>query len=276
MSLFINFEGSFCSKYSLALHVAYHMEMYGLLAKQEDLATRAHVSAALLAQYDETLKQLRDRNKEAGTSIEKVQTDRRETERDRLLAVLFFLLTSALRALNDEERAAAERLEIELRSFRQVRKEADDVETASIRSLLKVCNREDLRADVDRLKLRDVLDKLGEENERFAKFKRQRIQDRHARHMQLTTRELRQKADRQLAEIQQLIQATGVIASVTDKQEDVAYVTELMHDMNAVIRGYRTTWRQSEAQKGTKKPRKMKNEESYNLDSLSIHSFPSS
>ena len=74
--------------------------------------------------------------------------------------------------------------------------------------------------------------------------------DSTPRDSQLSTQAARRKADELLGDIQRLISATGVIASVTPgAEETAAFIESLMHDMNAVIRSYRTAWRQSEGQK---------------------------
>ena len=75
MSLFVEFEGSYCTRYSLALHVAYHMEQYKVMAEHEGWAAQAHVPEALLAEYEAVIALLRERNHEAHSDI---KTERRK------------------------------------------------------------------------------------------------------------------------------------------------------------------------------------------------------
>ena len=68
--------------------------------------------------------------------------------------------------------------------------------------------------------------------------------------MQLSTEDLRKLADETLGEIQDLIRASGIIASVTpDQQDTVTFAEQLINEMNGVIRGFKQTLNQSEAQK---------------------------
>lgn len=262
MSLFIEFEGDYSSKYSLALHVAYHMEQYKVIAEHEGWAARAHVPEALLAEYEAVIALLRERNHEAHSDIKTERSGLEESERDRLLSMFFFILGSSLTAADEAVREAAKLLDTGLGHFKKIRYEADDAETALIRALLSACEEEQYQSAIDKLGLRALLPDLERANERFMEIKMQRMKERHERRLQLSTREARRKADELLGDIQRLISATGVIASVTPgAEETAAFIESLMHDMNAVIRSYRTAWRQSEGQKQARRKRPENEEE---------------
>ena len=238
----------------MSLFVAYHAKLYETLAKQGSLAESAHVSDELLAEYGALVALLGDRNKESQADINTQKSDLEESDRDRLLSLLFYFIANGLMAVNKEVRNAARQLDIALGQFKKIRYEADDTETGLIRSLLSACEEEQMQAAIDTLGVRQILADLAEANRRFEVIKAQRIQDRYARRQQTKAHEMRRQAEALWAEIQELIHASGVIASVTPgAEETAAFIRSLIIEMNANIVNFRTSWRQSEGQRNAQR-----------------------
>lgn len=250
MSRITEFEGSNSRRYTNALHASYHLAQYKVLEQKASLSDRAHVSEELVEKYQKYVNELIDRNKVAQASADTQETTRHNTERGRLVSLLFYLVSNGLMSIDDEIRSAALLLDIVVRPYKGIQDEAHDAETASIKGLLADLGEMDLRNAIQTLNLQDTIDKLEAANDAFEEAKARRIQVRHNRYLQVTTDELRRMTDDTLLEIEDLIRASAIIASVTAEQEDtVTYTTQLINEMNAVTRSFKTTYNQSMAQK---------------------------
>ena len=106
MSRFPDYEGSNSGKYSNALHASYHQEQYKVLDSRATLDERVHVSAAKMEEYHEVVEELSDRSNEALASPDTEESRAQDSERDRILSMLFFLITSGLTALDKAVQAA--------------------------------------------------------------------------------------------------------------------------------------------------------------------------
>ena len=250
MARFPLFEGNYSTRYSNALHAAYHADEYEVLDSRGTLEERVHVTAAKMLEYKNYVDELNDRNKVAQASLDTQETTAQESERDRLLSLLFVLAASGLVALDAAVKAAAQLLDIVIRPYKGIQDLPDDAETASIRGLLEDLRKEENAEAVKTLNLEPILTSLETANNAFAATKAARVQAKYARKQEITTNELRKLADETLVEIQDAIRASGIIASLTTGQEDtVTFVKQLMQEMNAVTSNYKTTLKMSEAQK---------------------------
>ena len=250
MSRFPDYEGSNSGKYSNALHASYHQEQYKVLDSRATLDERVHVSAAKMEEYHGVVEELSDRSNEALASPDTEESRAQDSERDRILSMVFFLITSGLTALDKAVQAAAKLLNILVAKYKGIQGRSDDEETGLIRGFLQDLRKEEYQAAVTTLKLEDLMTQLEAANEAFATKKAARRQARQTRYMQLSTEDLRKLADETLGEIQDLIRASGIIASVTEGQQDtVTFAEQLINEMNGVIRGFKQTLNQSEAQK---------------------------
>ena len=147
-------------------------------------------------------------------------------------------------------------MDVILRVYKGIQGKAMDVETQMIRGLLVDLKKDEAAAAVTTLRLNEILTQLETVNDKFEEVKDVRVKDRQAKHLQVKTQDLRLLADTQLEEIQDLIRATGIIAT-TDAESTVllGMVSDLMDDMNGVTRNFKTVFNQSTAQKeANKKP----------------------
>ena len=183
-------------RYSNALHASYHQEQYKVLdsratldervhvsaAKMEE---RVHVSAAKMEEYHEVVEELSDRSNEALASPDTEESRAQDSERDRILSMLFFLITSGLTALDKAVQAAAKLLNILVAKYKGIHKgiqgRSDDEETALIRGFLQDLRKEEYQAAVTTLKLEDLMTQLEAANEAFATKKAARRQARQTR-----------------------------------------------------------------------------------------------
>lgn len=257
MAVFKKFEGSNASRYNNSLHAAYHTaQLKQLQTVGEETLETMHVSGEQLEGYVITVDDLTERSMEAQASTATGDTTALDVERDRLLSMLYFLVASGLLSAVAEEQAAAKILDVILRVYKGIQGKAMDVETQMIRGLLVDLKKDEAAAAVTTLRLNEILTQLETVNDKFEEVKDVRVKDRQAKHLQVKTQDLRLLADTQLEEIQDLIRATGIIAT-TDPESAVllGMVNDLIDGMNGVTRNFKTVFNQSTAQKeANKKP----------------------
>lgn len=257
MGVFKKFEKSYLARYNNSLHAAYHTaQLKQLQAVGEETLEAMHVSGELLMSYVVTVNDLTERSLEAQASTVTGDTTALDVERDRLLSMLFFLVASGLLSAVAEEQAAAKTLDVILRVYKGIQGKAMDVETQMIKGLLMDLKKDGAAEAVTALRLNEILTQLEAVNDKFEEAKETRVKDRQAKYLQVKTPELRLLADTQLEEIQDLIRATGIIATTdTDSTVLLGMVSDLMDDMNGVTRNFKTVFNQSTAQKeANKKP----------------------
>ena len=257
MAVFLKYEKCNVGRFSNSLHAAYHTaQLKQLQAVAEETLEAMHVSGEQLEGYVITVDDLTERSMEAQASTATGDTTALDVERDRLLSMLYFLVASGLLSAVAEEQAAAKTLDVILRVYKGIQGKAMDVETQMIRGLLVDLKKDEAAAAVTTLRLNEILTQLETVNDKFEEVKDVRVKDRQAKHLQVKTQDLRLLADTQLEEIQDLIRATGIIAT-TDAESTVllGMVSDLMDDMNGVTRNFKTVFNQSTAQKeANKKP----------------------
>ena len=175
MARFPLFEGNYSTRYSNALHAAYHADEYEVLDSRGTLEERVHVTAAKMLEYKNYVDELNDRNKVAQASLDTQETTAQESERDRLLSLLFVLAASGLVALDAAVKAAAQLLDIVIRPYKGIQDLPDDAETASIRGLLEDLRKEENAEAVKTLNLEPILTSLETANNAFAATKAARV-----------------------------------------------------------------------------------------------------
>ena len=257
MAVFLKYEKCNVGRFSNSLHAAYHTaQLKQLQAVGEETLEGMHVSGELLEGYAMTVDDLTERSMEAQASTATGDTTALDVERDRLLSMLFFLVASGLLSAVAEEQAAAKTLDVILRVYKGIQGKAMDVETQMIKGLLVDLKKAEAAEAVTALRLNEILTQLEATNKKFEEVKEGRVKDRQTKHLQVKTPEMRLLADSQLEEIQDLIRATGIIAT-TDAESAVLLemVNDLIDDMNGVTRNFKTVFNQSTAQKeANKKP----------------------
>lgn len=274
METFIDFDNVYISRFTNALHAAYHAAIWeelNLIAKPTDL----HLSETRLSSYEDTTVELTDRNKIQKATVVTVDTHSHDTERDRLLSLLFFTITNSLRSSDADEKAAAQLLEVTTRPYKGIQNEPDDAETQSIRGLVSDLQNDKEATAVQTLSLNGLIEKLTYANESFAEAKKSRIKARQEKALQVSTEDLRKEADLMLEEIKLLIRASGIIASETEGQSGVATVARnLINDINGITRNFRMVYNQSMAQKKQGSQEVIKPEEKPDIDDPEIPEDP--
>ena len=167
--------------------------------------------------------------------------DEEEAERDRLLSMLFFLVANALASAKAATKAAAQRLDVVLRPYKGIQNQADDAETALIRGLLGDLRKEENTEAVTALNLEPTLTSLETANNAFDQAKNRRAEENAMDEGEKTV---------EYQDICTLVYASALMAT---EEGDKEFCVSIINEMNRVIANYKTSYKQSQAQKEARK-----------------------
>lgn len=250
MSNITKIEGSSCQRYSNALHVGFHQHILVIFETLlTDILAKLHISEDLLDSYKDSIEQETELNRKSFASTLTITMDEEEAERDRLLSMLFFLVANALASSKAATKAAAQRLDVVLRPYKGIQNQADDAETSLIKGLLVDLRKEENSEAVAALNLEPILTNLETTNNAFDFAKNKRTAE-NALSQNGTTVEVRKKTDAIYQDICTLVYASALMAT---GEEDREFCISIIDEMNRVIANFKTSYKQSQAQKEARK-----------------------
>ena len=250
MSNITKIEGSSCQRYSNALHVGFHQHILVIFETLlSDVLAKLHISVDLLNSYKKSIDQESELNRKSFASTLTITMDEEEAERDRLLSMLFFLVANALASSKAATKAAAQRLDVVLRPYKGIQNQADDAETALIKGLLGDLRKEENTEAVTALNLEPTLSSLETTNNAFDQAKNRRAEENAMDEGEKTV-EVRKKTDSMYQDICTLVYASALMAT---EEGDKEFCVSIINEMNRVIANYKTSYKQSLAQKEARK-----------------------
>ena len=250
MSNITKIEGSSCQRYSNALHVGFHQHILVIFETLlSDVLAKLHISVDLLNSYKKSIDQESELNRKSFASTLTITMDEEEAERDRLLSMLFFLVANALASAKAATKAAAQRLDVVLRPYKGIQNQADDAETALIKGLLGDLRKEENTEAVTALNLEPTLASLETTNNAFDQAKNRRAEENAMDEGEKTV-EVRKKTDSMYQDICTLVYASALMAT---EEGDKEFCVSIINEMNRVIANYKTSYKQSQAQKEARK-----------------------
>lgn len=250
MSNITKIEGSSCQRYSNALHVGFHQHILVIFETLlSDVLAKLHISVDLLNSYKKSIDQESELNRKSFASTLTITMDEEEAERDRLLSMLFFLVANALASSKAATKAAAQRLDVVLRPYKGIQNQADDAETALIKGLLGDLRKEENTEAVTALNLEPTLASLETTNNAFDQAKNRRAEENAMDEGEKTV-EVRKKTDSMYQDICTLVYASALMAT---EEGDKEFCVSIINEMNRVIANYKTSYKQSLAQKEARK-----------------------
>lgn len=250
MSNITKIEGSSCQRYSNALHVGFHQHILVIFETLlSDVLAKLHISVDLLNSYKKSIDQESELNRKSFASTLTITMDEEEAERDRLLSMLFFLVANALASSKSATKAAAQRLDVVLRPYKGIQNQADDAETALIKGLLGDLRKEENTEAVTALNLEPTLTSLETANNAFDQAKNRRAEENAMDEGEKTV-EVRKKTDSMYQDICTLVYASALMAT---EEGDKEFCVSIINEMNRVIANYKTSYKQSQAQKEARK-----------------------
>ena len=180
------------TKLDNAMHVQYHTEMYGILQSADQAKTG--LPADVMTEYNASLAQEVDINREAKADALTADLLVADRERDRAVQYLFGVVRNATLSPDEATRKAAEVLSIAVSPYRGLHDEANDRETALILGLLVDLKKPDNAAHLTTLGLTAMPAKIEALNKVFAELYTKRSDGRAATKLPLAT-EIRPKTD---------------------------------------------------------------------------------
>lgn len=250
MSNITKIESSSCQRYSNALHVSFHQHILNILdSLLTDIRAKLHISEEMLSIYKGLIDREVELNRKSYASTHTITMDEEEAERDRLLSMLFFLVSNAMGSTKGNTKSAAQKIDIVLRPYKGIQNQADDAETSLIKGLLVDLRKEENSEAVAALNLEPILTNLETTNNAFDLAKNERTAE-NSLSQNGTTVEVRKKTDAIYQDICTLVYASALMAT---GDEDREFCVSIINEMNRVIANYKTSYKQSQAQKEARK-----------------------
>ena len=189
-------------------------------------------------------------NRKSSANTNTIKMDEEDAERDRLLSVMFYMVSNRLKASKAAVKAAAQQLDVVLRPYKGAQGAADDAETSLIKGLILDLRKEENKAAVTTLGLDATVDELEKANNNFDAAKNKRTSER-AQTDGDNLKDARSKTDTVYQNMCTLISAAALMAATP---EDLEFVVSVINEMNRVIANHKTSYTQSQAQKKSNKP----------------------
>lgn len=250
MSNITKIESSSCQRYSNALHVGFHQHILNVIdSLLVDIRAKLHISEEMLSTYKGLIEQEGELNRKSYASTHTITMDEEEAERDRLLSMLFFMVSNAMGSTKGNTKSAAQKIDIVLRPYKGIQNQADDAETSLIKGLLVDLRKEENSEAVAALNLEPILTNLETTNNAFDLAKNERTSE-NSLSQNGTTVEVRKKTDAIYQDICTLVYASALMAT---EEGDKELCVSIINEMNRVIANYKTSYKQSQAQKEARK-----------------------
>lgn len=242
MNGLINNDGSLLARYNNGLHAQFHQRMYQLITAEDTAAL--NLSADLLAEWRRLIDLEISINREAQAYVETKLMEAKDAERDALITYIFGVIRSQVAAPIASLSEAARRLEIAIRPYTGLQKEAYDAESLHIIGLLEDFAKPQLAADLGTLGLSTVAQQLQQLNEEYMALRVSRTEQRADQQLP-PSREVRPQTDEAYYTVCRYIEATHLLGAEQLK----ATIDTLVRRMNQLISELRATYRQGQAQR---------------------------
>lgn len=243
-------EGSLSTRYPLALFVGFHRTIYKNLFEDltEDYKNKLHIPLDWFTNYGTSIASISSLNRESRATIETFSVNELDTERNRLLSIIFFLVSNGLRSTKSAIKAAAQHLEIELRPYKGIQSVSDDAKTTLIDGLLEDLQKDENTADTALLGMTNTMTELAEANKDFHVAKTKRVKATNARLQNtISTQDLRAEIEDIYDDICTMVYASALMATDDDTR---TFPLQTINDINVIVNRFKTSYKQSEAHKG--------------------------
>ena len=220
-------EGSLSTRYTLALFVGFHRTIYKNVFEGlgEDYRNNLHLPLDWISNYGFSISSITSLNRESRATIETFSVNEIDAERNRLLSIIFFLVSNGLRSTKENIKSAAQQLELELRPYKGIQNVSDDAKTTLVEGLLEDLNKEENTEATTLLGMTATMAELEETNNDFHSAKTRRVNATNAR-----------------------LQNTISTQEATD-EETKAFPIQTINDINVIVNRFKTSYKQSEARK---------------------------
>ena len=241
------------TKYDNSLHVQFHNETYDIVhaVDQTKLGIPADVMPEWRGNIDIEISNNRDALADANTAL----MMEKDEERDRLVLYIMGAVRNALLLSDADIVAAAKRLSVVTRRYSGIQKGALDRETADIIGFLTDLKDPKYTADITKLGLPSVINKLESVNAEFRSIYQDRREAGAEKKQLPAAGKVRAETDALYERVVLALQWNYVYGATPIEPEVIARVVARMNDQTDHID---TVYRQSQAQKkaaAAKKPK---------------------
>ena len=243
----MKFEGANKNTYNLSLHVQFHYLQYGLVAAVDQ--TKLKIPVSVMNTWDTTIKSETKLVEESTKSAHTAELLAKDTERDNLLANIFYVIRGHKFSPTASVREAALRLEAKLKPYANLRNRPYEMESAGIRGMEDDLST--MTADITAVGLTNALTRLHTANEEYEKLRIERRGDTTSSKLP-GSKQVRPLADAAYDLVCQYIQAAYLYAT-TDEDKDM--IERLVDNMNEVVIDIKRTQRSILAQRKPKDPK---------------------
>ena len=240
----VSIQATSLHNFNNVMHTQFHSDQYDLVAKVE--AAKLNLPADLLARWKKGIDLEIELNKQTALSTLTKDLDAKNHDRNKTLMQFFALIRAYRLSLVGTESRSAEDLYAVLKPYLGIQKEMGAVESTHISGLIK--DTEKFSAEITKLGLVPVLDRLKTLNEDYKKLNEQRRLNNVDTKLP-GTRTVRRETDATFAVVCQCVQAAYLLAANND---DKKLVLQLVDRMNRISADLKTKFKASAAQKEAK------------------------
>ncbi len=232
--------------YSNSLHTQFNDRMYAIVGKVE--AKLINIPATFLTDWRKYIDLEIAINAEIAASANTKLMSTKDSERDTQVSYLYEDIRNQLRSPFPEKKAAAEKLILIVNKFNGIQKQADDVETSDLKSLISDLKSPDNAPFCTTLGLDELINLLETTNNEFEALKATRTTERTEGSLP-QSKATRKQTDELYSQICKIIEVAYLISS---SEEDKKSILTLIGEMNQYITETKASYRQSQASKGSK------------------------
>ena len=233
----VSIQATSLHNFNNVMHTQFHSDQYDLVAKVE--AAKLNLPADLLARWKKSIDLEIELNKQTALSTLTKDLDAKNHDRNKTLMQFFALIRAYRLSLVGTESRSAEDLYAVLKPYLGIQKEMGAVESTHISGLIK--DTEKFSAEITKLGLTPVLDRLKTLNEDYKKLNEQRRLNNVDTKLP-GTRTVRRETDATFAVICQCVQAAYLLAANND---DKKLVLQLVDRMNRISADLKTKFKAS-------------------------------
>ena len=232
---------SLSAHYSNSHHLQFMFNVYALVKAVDKL--KLHLTDELLKSWADCIDMETELNKVANATLHAEQMAALDRQRDTLLTNLFGVIRVQQKSPVQAVAESARKLNKALAVYLGIQGKAADAETAEVRGLLKDLER--FSAEMTALGLAPVMAELKAVNEKFQTIYNER-QVKAVDEKLPALKEVRAVTDAVFGVVCRYIEASYLLAAT---EEDRAPIERLVDQINQEIDHFKTTYKQSSAQK---------------------------
>lgn len=244
MAEIIKIDNSYLRNYTSGLHAQFHQRQYALVSGED--TRKLNIPDTLMAEWRRLIDLEISINREAQASVDTARMRKKDEERDKMVSYIFNTVSTERQSPDDASAEAAERLAVALRPYRGLQDEGFDTESLHIVGLLEDLGK--LSAQVEALRLTAAVAKLKALNDEYMALREGRTAERADTKLP-NSKTVRPQTDEAFQSVCAYIEATHLLSQDTALK---AAIETLVRRMNQLSAELRTSYRQSQAQKGNK------------------------